>query len=84
MVCGGDEGSFRGPTALELRTPDADVAQQAEVVERLDDDVEASRADVDSGYSELTRAHERIRGNRALYLKIFGIVGALTVWTVMF
>ena len=60
------------------------VAQQAEVVERLDDDVEASRNDVDSGHSELTRAHERIRGNRALYLKIFGIVGALTVWTVMF
>ena len=60
------------------------VAQQAEVVERLDDDVEASRADVDAGHSELTRAHERIRGNRALYLKIFGIVGALTVWTVMF
>ena len=60
------------------------VAQQAEVVERLDDDVEASRADVDSGYSELTRAHERIRGNRALYLKIFAIVGGLTVWTVMF
>ena len=60
------------------------VAQQAEVVERLDDDVEASRADVDAGHGELTRAHERIRGNRALYLKIFGIVGALTVWTVMF
>lgn len=60
------------------------VAQQAEVVERLDDDVEGARSEVDAGHSELSRAHERITRNRALYLKIFGVLGALTVWTVMF
>ena len=54
------------------------VAQQAEVVERLDDDVEASRADVDAGYSELTLAHERWGGTGPC-TKDLRIVGAFTV-----
>ena len=60
------------------------VAQQAEVVERLDDDVEASREEVDAGHAELERAKEMLLGNRATLLKVFGILTGLAMWMVLF
>lgn len=50
------------------------VAQQAEVVERLDDDVESARAEVEAGHKELTSAQAIILGNRSLLIKIFGLI----------
>lgn len=50
------------------------VAQQAEVVERLDDDVENARAEVDQGHHELNTAQAIIKGNRSLLIKIFALI----------
>ena len=60
------------------------VARQAEVVERLDDDVEGALDDVDAGHAEIVRAQEILRGNRALFMKVFGILIFLIVAFVYF
>ena len=51
----------------------------AEVVERLDDDVEASMAEVDAGHAELVKAQDILRGNRALFVKVFAVLVVLIV-----
>ena len=60
------------------------VAQQAEVVERLDDDVEGALGEVEMGHAELLKAQEVLRGNRALFLKVFAVLIALIVLFVLF
>jgi len=60
------------------------VARQAEVVERLDDDVEGALDDVEAGHAEILRAQEILRGNRALFMKVFGILIFLIVAFVYF
>ena len=54
------------------------VAQQAEVVERLDDDVEIARMTVDAGHASLSDAQRVISGNRGLILKVFGLILVFT------
>ena len=68
------------PEGLVVIRPDVEGA----VVERLDDDVEASREEVDAGHAELERAKEMLLGNRATLLKVLGILTGLAMWMVLF
>mmetsp|Transcript_1758 Transcript_1758/g.2372 ORF Transcript_1758/g.2372 Transcript_1758/m.2372 type:complete len:356 (+) Transcript_1758:84-1151(+) len=50
------------------------VAQQGEVITRIDDDVELAHAGIQSGHLELTKFYSIIKGNRSLIIKIFIIL----------
>ncbi|KAJ8612556.1 hypothetical protein CTAYLR_003738 [Chrysophaeum taylorii] len=60
------------------------LAQQGEVVERLDDDVENARREVETGHGELSKAQAIIQGNRALLLKIFAIIIVFIIIYILF
>eukprot|EP00667_Euglena_gracilis_P011731 EG_transcript_12005 len=50
------------------------VAEQDELIMRIDDDVETALVNVERGQNELIRYLNRISGNRNLILKIFGVL----------
>lgn len=50
------------------------VAQQGEVLEKVEDDVEAALGDVTAGQEEIQVLYTIKKGNRALILKVFGIL----------
>lgn len=50
------------------------ISQQGEVLERIEDDVEAAGADIDAGHDELVKVYGMTKGNRGLILKVFGIL----------
>jgi len=54
------------------------IAEQAEVVVRLDDDLEVARVEVDAGYDALTDAQRLIKGNRSLIIKVFALIIVFT------
>ncbi|KAL7549072.1 hypothetical protein ACHAWF_012342 [Thalassiosira exigua] len=56
------------------------ISQQGEVLERIEDDVEAAGGDVDAGHDELAKVYGMTRGNRGLILKVFGILIFLIVF----
>ncbi|KAL7437407.1 hypothetical protein ACHAXM_005639 [Skeletonema potamos] len=56
------------------------ISQQGEVLERIEDDVEAAGADIDAGHDELVKVYGMTKGNRGLILKVFGILIFLIVF----
>jgi syntaxin 5 len=60
------------------------VSEQGEMVERIDANVEETVANMDAGHSQLMVYYNSISGNRALILKVFGVLLAfLVIWTVI-
>ena len=55
------------------------VAQQSEVVERLDMDVEGAMHEVEAGHVEISKAQKILHGNRALMIKVFALLIVLIV-----
>ena len=56
------------------------ISQQGEVLERIEDDVEAAGMDIDAGHDELVNVYGMTKGNRGLILKVFGILIFLIVF----
>jgi hypothetical protein len=50
------------------------IVQQGEVLEKVEDDVEAALGDVTAGEQEVQTLYKIKKGNRALILKVFGIL----------
>jgi syntaxin 5 len=50
------------------------LSQQAEVVDKVEDDVEAAMVDVAAGHDEITTLYSIKKGNRALIIKVFAIL----------
>ena len=50
------------------------ITQQGEVLERIEDDVEAAGGDIDAGHDELVKVYGYTKGNRALILKVFAVL----------
>jgi hypothetical protein len=50
------------------------ISQQSEVVDKIEDDVEAACLDVTAGHAEITTLYSIKKGNRALILKVFGLL----------
>lgn len=50
------------------------ISQQAEVVDKLEDDVEAAMVDVSYGQQEITILYHLKKGNRMLIIKVFGLL----------
>ena len=56
------------------------ISQQGEVLERIEDDVEAAGLDIDAGHDELVKVYGMTKGNRGLIIKIFGILIFLIIF----
>jgi len=56
------------------------ISQQGEVLERIEDDVEAAGMDIDAGHNELVKVYGMTKGNRGLILKVFGILIFLIIF----
>ncbi|KAL3815351.1 hypothetical protein ACHAXA_002135 [Cyclostephanos tholiformis] len=56
------------------------ISQQGEVLERIEDDVEAAGMDIDAGHDELVKVYGMTKGNRGLILKVFGILIFLIIF----
>lgn len=56
------------------------IAQQSETLDKVEDDVEAACFDVHAGHSEITTLYAIKKGNRALILKVFGMLIFLIVF----
>mmetsp|Transcript_18746 Transcript_18746/g.40209 ORF Transcript_18746/g.40209 Transcript_18746/m.40209 type:complete len:469 (+) Transcript_18746:39-1445(+) len=56
------------------------ISQQGEVLERIEDDVEAAGGDIDAGHDELVKVYGMTKGNRGLILKVFGILIFLIIF----
>ena len=56
------------------------ITQQGEVLERIEDDVEAASGDIDAGHDEIVKLYGMTKGNRGLILKVFGILIALIIF----
>ena len=56
------------------------ISQQGEVLERIEDDVEAAGGDIDAGHDELVKVYGYTKGNRALILKVFAVLIFLIVF----
>jgi hypothetical protein len=50
------------------------ISQQGEVLERIEDNVEAAGMDIDAGHDELVKVYGMTKDNRGLVLKVFGIL----------
>jgi len=50
------------------------IHQQSDVMEKIEDDVEAAATDVRAGHGEITTLYSIKKGNRALILKVFGLL----------
>lgn len=50
------------------------ISQQSETLEKIEDDVEAAMSDVSAGHGEITILYSIKKGNRALILKVFGLL----------
>ena len=51
-----------------------------ELLERIEDDVEAAELDIDAGHDELVKVYGMTKGNRGLILKVFGILIFLIIF----
>lgn len=50
------------------------ISQQSEVMDKIEDDVECALFDVTAGQQEITTLYSIKKGNRALIIKVFGIL----------
>lgn len=61
------------------------VSEQGELVERIDANVEDTVMNVNAGHDQLIRYFNNVAGNRALILKVFGVLlFFLILWAVIF
>ena len=56
------------------------ISQQGEVLEKIEDDVEAAHADIIAGQEELTTLYSLKKGNRPLIIKTFLILNFLIIF----
>lgn len=56
------------------------ISQQGEILEKIEDDVEAAHTDVIAGQEELTNLYSLKKGNRPLIIKVFLILNFLIVF----
>ncbi len=56
------------------------ISQQGEVLEKIEDDVEAAHADIIAGQEELTNLYSLKKGNRPLIIKTFLILNFLIIF----
>ncbi len=56
------------------------IAQQQELVERIDEDVEAAVSNTEKAHEVLVKAYDRMASNQGLYMKIGAAVVAFTVF----
>lgn len=56
------------------------ISQQGEVLERIEDDVEAASGDIDAGHDELVKVYGYTKGNRGLIIKVFAVLIFLIVF----
>ena len=56
------------------------ISQQGEMLERIEDDVEAAGAEIDAGHDELVKVYGMTKGNRGLILKVFAILIFLIIF----
>jgi t-SNARE complex subunit (syntaxin) len=50
------------------------------VIDNIEDDVEAAHGDVKAGQEEITTLYSIKKGNRALILKVFGLIIFLIIF----
>lgn len=60
------------------------IAEQSELVERIDDDIEAAVYDADRGQNALLKAYEAVSSNRGMYTKISAILLIFIIFFVIF
>jgi syntaxin 5 len=60
------------------------LAEQSELVERIDEDVENAVANTHSARAALQKAYESVSSNRGMYLKLFAVIGAFILFFVLF
>ena len=59
----------------------ADIRRECcELLERIEDDLEAAELDIDAGHDELVKVYGMTKGNRGLILKVFGILIFLIIF----
>lgn len=60
------------------------ISEQAELVERIDDDVEQAVSHSDRAHSLLLKTYEKVSSNKALYMKVFAILALFILFFVLF
>mmetsp|Transcript_28416 Transcript_28416/g.47749 ORF Transcript_28416/g.47749 Transcript_28416/m.47749 type:complete len:168 (+) Transcript_28416:1-504(+) len=60
------------------------IAEQQELVERVDEDIEEAVANSNKAQDVLMKAYEKVSGNRAMYMKLFAIFGVFAIFFVLF
>jgi syntaxin 5 len=60
------------------------IAEQQELVERIDEDIENSADNAEKAHNILLKTYEKVSSNRGLYLKIFGILGLFALFFFLF
>lgn len=53
------------------------VAEQGEIVGRIDDDMDIAQSNIEAGQNELLKYFKTMSGNRSLILKLFAILVVL-------
>jgi len=63
----------------------ADIRRECcELLERIEDDLEAAELDIDAGHDELVKVYGMTKGNRGLILKVFGILIFLIIFMMVY
>ena len=60
------------------------IAEQSELVERIDDDIESAVYNADRGQNALLKAYETVSSNRGMYTKISAILLIFIIFFVIF
>lgn len=60
------------------------ISAQQELVERVDEDVESAIDNATNAQNVLMKAYEKVSSNRAMYMKIFAILGVFALFFVLF
>lgn len=60
------------------------ISEQEELVERIDDDIEAATANAENARNSLMKTYEKVSSNRGLFMKLFAILGVFAVFFILF
>ena len=60
------------------------VGEQQELVERIDEDIEAAVGNAEDGRQQLQQAYDSATGSGSLYWKLGGVVGTFVVFFTIF
>lgn len=50
------------------------ISEQSEVIDKIEDDVEAAALDVQAGQDSISHVYSLKKGNRPLIIRVFGIL----------